>query len=65
MMIRSIKKCAICGVPKKILIKCARCLRYVCIVDFYSQHGLCADCEIWYYNEKYKNKIMKYEKLIQ
>jgi len=53
------KKCIICGIPRKAVIKCSRCGGMVCLFCFYIDYGLCPDCMTLEYNEKYSEKIYR------
>jgi hypothetical protein len=55
------KKCCICGIVKKVSIKCSRCEQEVCLDCFYVDRGLCPDCMTLEYNEIYAEKIKAYE----
>lgn len=55
------KKCLICGQLKRTTFNCERCSKRICLNCFNFVIGFCADCEIEYYNEKYKEKIEMYK----
>lgn len=55
-------QCNICGIPSKIMINCSICKGITCIHCFYVKLGLCADCIILEYQNKYRNKIDNYAK---
>jgi hypothetical protein len=53
-------KCNICGINKKITIRCSSCGQMCCLNDFYCKLGICADCVTLKYNEYYEEKIEAY-----
>lgn len=59
-----IKRCTICGLPKRILITCKRCGKLVCLNDFWTKEGLCSDCIIEVYNVYYGEAIKCYESMV-
>jgi len=55
------KKCYNCGMMKKITFNCSECGKRVCLNCFNFLINKCMNCEVEDFNEKYKEKIRKYE----
>ena len=52
--------CKICGIVRKTTIVCNRCNADICLNDFWVREGLCSDCIVLVYNEKYLNDMTEY-----